>query len=214
MYKILIVDDHPIYREGLKLAIQSDQRIGSVSEAETAENALIFLRKESFDLILLDLYMPGMNGIEFLKKKREDGNKTKVIVLSTEENIDVIQNARSHGADGYIQKGAGRKEILEMIYRTLTDKRKVIISSKYKKKLNQKEKDIKKEMLLTEKESTVLIGIVNGEASKEIAIEMGITERTVKAHLSNIYNKFGVKSRTEAVAYALINGCVDITKVQ
>lgn len=209
--KLLIVDDHPIVREGLKLIFETVEEIEIKDEATNGEEALALLKQNEYDLILLDISMPVMNGLDFLKEKERINNNTEVVVLTTGDDRDIINKVLLYKVRGFLLKDAQRKEMIQVVLEVSSGK--TIISSEIEKIMSKEniEKNIIKETnksILTEKEIIVINKVVKGAASKEIAIEMGITERTVKAHLTNIYRKLEVNSRSEAVALAIIRKIV------
>ena len=203
--KILVVDDHPIVREGLKLIFEMEEMIEITDEATNGEEALMILKRNSYDLILLDISMPVMDGLQFLKEKEKAGNETNVIILTTVDDRETIKKAMTYGVKSFLLKDASRGEMLQSVLAASRGESLFFPEMKEKlKEINHKQESEKRESYaLTEKEIMVLGKIIKGAASKEIAIDMGITERTVKAHLTSIYRKLKVNSRTEAVAYAI-----------
>ncbi len=206
-YRILIVDDHPIVREGLKLIFETEKSIIIEDEASNGAEALALVLAETnkFDLILLDISMPVMDGITFLEQLKGHGIGINVMVLTTSDDADDIQAALQAGAKSVLLKDAARKEMIETALRTA--KGESVLQPELQHILQAKRK-LQQESLLTPKELSVLGRIVKGSASKEIALDMGICERTVKAHLSSIYQKLDVSSRSEAVAYAIVRKLV------
>ena len=201
-YRILIVDDHPIVREGLKLIFETEK--GIIIEDEVSNGAealaLVLAEKKQFDLILLDISMPVMDGITFLEQLKGHGIDSNVMVLTTSDDADDIQAVLQAGAKSVLLKDAARKEMIQTALRTA--KGESVLQPELQHILQAKRKQ-QQESLLTPRELSVLGRIVKGSASKEIALDMGICERTVKAHLSSIYQKLNVSSRSEAVAYAI-----------
>ena len=211
--KVLVVDDHPIVREGLKLIFETTDEIWIEDEATNGIEALDFIGHRKYDIILLDIQMPIMNGLEFLHEKEKLRNETSVIILTTADDLETIQKAMTFGVKGFLLKDASRYEMIETVLKTA--KGEIVISPEIetilkKEKVGKKEIACTQVFALTEKELIVLSKVVKGAASKEIAIDLGITERTVKAHLTNIYRKLEVNSRTEAVALAIIRKIVVI----
>lgn len=211
--KILVVDDHPIVREGLKLIFETEDGIEGVDEAGDGEEALNLIQQKEYDLILLDISMPVMDGLMFLQEKERIGDTTGVLILTTVDDKEVINKALSFGVKGFLLKDTKRREVIEAVF--AASKGEAFKSFKFgstisKHKIEKKTMEGKNGFLLTEKELIVLKKVVKGAASKEIAIDMGITERTVKAHLTNIYRKLEVNSRTEAVAMAIIRKIVSV----
>ncbi|KAB1438674.1 response regulator [Candidatus Galacturonibacter soehngenii] len=208
--KVLIVDDHPIVREGLKLILKTEDKIEIADEAINGEEALNLIRHKTYDLILLDISMPVMDGLKFLKEKKKINNTTSVVILTTIDDQDVIRSAMSFGIKGFLLKDAKREEMVQMVLQV--SKGEISKSLNILPEDNKKKKQIEaiKDWNLTKKELTVLKKVVKGATSKEIAIDMGITERTVKAHLTSVYRKLEVNSRTEAVTLSIIRKIVVI----
>lgn len=209
--KVLVVDDHPIVREGLKLIFETEAEIEIVDEATNGIEALHFIGQKIYDLILLDISMPVMDGLEFLQEKERIGNATGVVILTTVDDKKIIKEAMSYGVRGFLLKDAKREEMIETVLAASkgeVTKSLEIESIMATDNITKRAIEETKESILTEKEMIVLEKVVRGAASKEIAIDMGITERTVKAHLTNIYRKLEVNSRTEAVALAIIRKIV------
>lgn len=209
--RILVVDDHPIVREGLKLIFETEEKIEISDEATNGEEAFRLIGQMEYDLILLDISMPVMDGLKFLQEKEKIGNTTGVVILTTIDDKDIIKKAMSYGVRGFLLKDAKREEMIETVLAASNGE--VIKSLEIetiisKDNITKRPKEATKESILTEKELIVLEKVVRGAASKEIAIDMEITERTVKAHLTNIYRKLEVNSRTEAVALAIIRKIV------
>lgn len=204
---VLVVDDHPIVREGLKLIFETTQEIEIVDEATNGKEALNFIEKKTYDLILLDISMPIMDGLNFLQEKERLGNTTGVVILTTVDDKDVIKKVMLFGVKGFLLKDTKREDMIETV---LAASKGDVVKSFEIETIISNDSIVKrpieetKESVLTEKELIVLEKVVKGAASKEIAIDMGITERTVKAHLTNIYRKLEVNSRAEAVAQAII----------
>ncbi|RRJ64655.1 DNA-binding response regulator [Paenibacillus oralis] len=209
-YKVLIVDDHFVVREGLKLILETDERFEVIGEAENGEEAVRQVNELNPDVILMDLNMPVMSGLEAMKVLKNSGCRIPVIILTTYNEDDLIATGLALGAKGYLLKDTGRDHLfrtIESAMRGETLLQADILAKALAAKENR-EDSAKKEQAspLTEKEVQVLQFVARGYKSKEIAFDMGISERTVKAHLTNIYNKLGVDSRPQAVATALERG--------
>ncbi len=205
--KILIVDDHLVVREGLKFILETDNRILVTDEASNGKEALKLLEVNRYDVILLDIYMPIMNGLEFLKEKVKIYNEIPVIILTTADDKEMLSKFAEIDSLSIILKDSTRNMLIDTIIETYNGNH--IISDEIVRMLSTyKKTDFNLGRNLTEKELVVLEFVVEGETSKAIAIETNVSERTVKAHLTNIYRKLNVNSRTEAVAVALSNGIV------
>ncbi len=204
--KLFLVDDHFIVREGLKLIFETEGQYDVIGEAESGQEALDKIKSINPDVILLDLNMPDLSGIDVLRVLKDLGVRIPVLILTTFDDQRYIQQAFSLGAKGYLLKDASRQEIMRSIDAVLRGE--ILIKEEISKALFDT-KDERKSDLLTERETGILKEVASGKTSKAIAILFGISERTVKAHLTKIYEKLGVDSRANAVAKALSLGILD-----
>ena len=214
--KILLVDDHTIVREVLRLIFDAEEEFSDIDEAKNGKEALEMLGIVQYDLILLDIQMPVMGGLEFLEEKRKLGCNVPVIVLTMSDDAVVIRKTIDYGVKSFIIKDSSRKEMLEVINKSLENraffpKEIIELLERDAHKLVNSEHSLGTD--LTQRERLILTHVVRGEMSKEIAMDMGITERTVKAHLTNIYRKLGVNSRAEAVAMALVKKIIIVSNM-
>ncbi|WCM63764.1 response regulator transcription factor [Paenibacillus sp. LX16] len=214
-FKILIVDDHWVVREGLKLVLETNDSYEVVGEAGEGVTAMTLIEELQPDVILMDLYMPQMSGLETMKALKEKQNDTPVIILTTYNEDDLMIQGLSLGAKGYLLKDTSRENLFRTIESALRGE--TLLQPEITARVFAKtsEKEVKSELhedtsILTEKEKNILQFVAQGFRSKDIALDMGISERTVKAHLTNIYNKLGVESRSEAVAVSLERGILNI----
>ncbi|MGW9623405.1 response regulator [Paenibacillus terrae] len=214
-FKILIVDDHWVVREGLKLVLETNDSYEVVGEAEEGATALTLIEELQPDVILMDLYMPQMSGLETMKALKERQNETPVIILTTYNEDDLMIQGLSLGAKGYLLKDTSRENLFRTIESALRGE--TLLQPEITARVFAKtsKREVKSEQhedtsILTEKERIILQSVARGLRSKEIAFDMGISERTVKAHLTNIYNKLGVDSRSEAVAVSLERGILHL----
>ncbi|AZV59439.1 response regulator transcription factor [Peribacillus frigoritolerans] len=209
-YKVLIVDDHLVVREGVKLILETNDLFQVIGEANNGKVALEMIDVTKPDIILLDLNMPVMSGLDTLKIMNKQGITIPVIILTTYNEDELMVTGIELGAKGFLLKDTSR----ENLFRTLESaiRGDTLLQPEFMEKLLKfKEKKSNnytntKTAPLTEKEILILQAVAKGFKSREIAFDMGIAERTVKAHLTNIYNKLGVNSRAEAVAIAIDHG--------
>lgn len=209
-YKVLIVDDHLVVREGVKLILETNDLFQVIGEANNGKVALEMIDVTKPDIILLDLNMPVMSGLDTLKIMNKQGITIPVIILTTYNEDELMVTGIELGAKGFLLKDTSR----ENLFRTLESaiRGDTLLQPEFMEKLLKfKEKESNnytntKKAPLTEKEILILQAVAKGFKSREIAFDMGIAERTVKAHLTNIYNKLGVNSRAEAVAIAIDHG--------
>ncbi len=211
--KILIVDDHFIVREGLKLIFETEENYEVVGEEESGDNVLSSAEKLKPDIILMDLNMPKMSGIEIIKVLNEKRISIPIIILTTYNDDNLIKEGLALGAKGYLLKDTTREELIRTIESAIRGE--VLLQPEISKSIfNSKKKTPQSNQTpyigITERELFVLQAIARGCTSKEIALDMGISERTVKAHLTKIYKKLKVNSRAEAVAVAIEDGIIHI----
>lgn len=213
--RILIVDDHLVVREGLKLIFETQENYEVVGEAENGEKALLLAEQLKPDLILMDLSMPKMSGIEVIKELNKRNNLAPIIILTTFNDDDLIKEGLSLGAKGYLLKDTTRENLIRTVESAIRGEillQPEISQSLFNSKKEQKQDNTSMNIPITERELFVLQAIARGCTSKEIAFDMGISERTVKAHLTNIYSKLNVESRSRAVAVAIEKGIIHVEK--
>ncbi|AIW86593.1 MULTISPECIES: response regulator [Bacillus] len=205
-YNVLIVDDHFVVREGLKLIIETSDSFQIIGEAANGEEALSFIEKKKPDVILMDLNMPKMSGLETIEALNKKQNHTPIIILTTYNEDELMLKGIELGAKGYLLKDTDRENLFRTLEAAIRGE--ILLQPNIMEKIvKYKRKEVHADKVaennLTDKELFVLKAIARGYKNKEIAFDMGIAERTVKAHLTNIYNKLGVNSRSEAVAVSI-----------
>lgn len=207
--RLLIADDHDIIRQGLKRIIEFEKDMEIVGEVENGEKVFDILKHADLNLIvLLDLNMPVMDGIETLKKIKEQKNNTKVIMLTIENDRKTIYEAIHIGADGYILKGSMGTDIIEAIRivqkgEKYIDKSLVSVFFHDIKRKSKGEASIFDE--LSKRETEVLVYISRGFSNKEIGGELFISEKTVKNYATNLYRKINASDRVQATIIAIEN---------
>ncbi|PYI53360.1 response regulator [Paenibacillus flagellatus] len=213
-YKVLVADDHMVVREGLKLILETDERFQIVGEAGDGETAVELVEELQPDVVLMDINMPRMNGLEAIRRLREKGSAVPVIILTTYNEDEFMLEGLSMGAKGFLLKDSSREDLLrtlqaavrgEVLLQPDVSARVFAAKGQPPAPASRSEKTV-----LSEKEMIVLQAIARGSRSKEIAFDMGISERTVKAYLTAIYNKLGVDSRSEAVAVSIERGILHL----
>lgn len=213
--RILVVDDHLIVREGLKLIFETEENYEVVGEAENGDKALLLIEELKPDVVLMDLNMPKRSGIEAIRALKEKSNPVAVVILTTFNDDYLIREGLSLGEKGYILKDSTREELIRTVEAAIRGE--ILLQPEISRSIfgvakEQKQSSNLLNTLITERELFVLQSVARGCTSKEIAYEMGISERTVKAHLTNIYSKLKVESRSEAVAVAIEQGIIHIEK--
>lgn len=210
--KIMIADDHSMVREGIKQLLELDGEIEIVGEANDGIECLKILEKVIPQVLLLDINMPNMNGLEVLQKIKESSNDIKVIILTVHNEIEYLLKAMDIGIDGYMLKDSNSEELKKAIFNVINGES--YIQPTLIPLLNSKmiKRDVEKEKidLLTKRELEVLKSIALGLSNKEIGEKLNISERTVKNHISNIFKKIEVADRTQAAVFTIRNKIVSI----
>lgn len=208
--KIMLADDHVLIREGIKQLLEFDGTMTVIEQAGDGEECLEKLKKVNPDILLLDINMPNVNGIETLEEIKKRNLPVKVLMLTVHSEIEYLIKAVDIGADGYILKDSGSEELKKAIHSILDGES--YIQSSLIPALNSRlvNRDIDKEKIasLTKRECEILIQIASGRFNKEIATTLDITERTVKNHISSIFKKIEVSDRTQAAVFAIRNNMV------
>jgi DNA-binding NarL/FixJ family response regulator len=204
--EILIVDDHSVVRQGLRMFLSLDPDLNVIGEASNGKEALEQVEKLKPDVVLMDLLMPVMDGISAIEAIRQSYPDTEVIALTSVLEDASVVNAVRAGAIGYLLKDTQADELRQAIKAAAAGQ--VQLSPKAAERLMREIRAPESPEKLTERESDVLRLIALGMANKEIASQMHISETTVKTHVSNILMKLGVPSRTQAALYAVRIGLV------
>ena len=210
MIKILIADDHLIIRQGLRLILETESDFKLVGEATDGAEAVSLCKKLKPDVVLMDLRMPNMDGLTAIEKLRADQPRVAVVILTTFNEDDLMYRGLQAGARGYLLKDTDRAALFDTIRAAARGETllKPEIMARLLARTNAPPStpSTADAISLTEREQEVLESVARGERSKEIALRLGISERTVKAHLANIYSKLGVDSRAAAIAVAAQKG--------
>lgn len=210
--RVLIADDHPVVRDGLVAILGTQPDFTVVGEAGSGPEAVGMAARLSPDVILLDLEMPELDGVETLKRIRQDDPEARVIVFTAYDTDERILTAVQAGARGYLLKGAPRQELFHAV-RVVHGGGSLlqpVVASKLLQRVSQEREQPTVEPL-TPRELEVLEQLAKGLQNKEIAAELVISERTVKFHVSAILSKLDAGNRTEAVAIAAQQGLVKLS---
>ena len=209
--RLLVVDDHPVVRDGLVLMLETQPDFDVVAQANSGMEALAILNSTTVDVVLLDLEMPEMDGVETLTQIVTRYPQIGVLVFTAFDTDERIVAAVRAGAKGYLLKGARRQEIFEAI-RVIHGGGSLlqpVVASKLMQHLSQ-ENAPSPANELTSREQEVLQHLSRGHTNRDIADTLFITERTVKFHVSSILSKLGAENRTEAVRIAMQQGLVSL----
>lgn len=206
--RIMLVDDHPMLRRGLSDLLSMEDDLLPVAQAGSGEEALSLAQSHELDLILLDLNMPGMDGIETIRALRAAGVDTRIVIFSvSDDHADVLEALRE-GADGYLLKDMEPEDLIEQI--RLAAQGKLALSNELTQVLAQAIRGRATSShahpsMLTKREKDVLKLIAKGQSNKMIARSLDIAEGTVKVHVKRLLNKLGMRSRTEAAVWVVEN---------
>lgn len=207
MIRVLVADDHPVVRQGLRTFLGVQDDIEVVGEASDGTEAVSLAESLAPDVILLDLKMPGVDGLSALRDLRERGVEARVLVLtSAGERARVLPVVRA-GASGYLYKDVDPQALVQAI-RAVHDGH-VLFAPEAADAMLASGDDDKGAAPLTEREREVLVHIAQGRSNREIARALVVSEKTVKTHVSNILMKLGLQDRTQAALYAVRHGLAD-----
>jgi len=201
--RVLCVDDHPLMRDGIAFALQSQKDMDLVGQAVDGDEALKYFRELRPDVTLMDLQMPGMNGIATIEAIRNEFPKARIIVLTTYSGDVQAARALKAGAVGYLLKSMLRNELIDTIRTVHAGGRRIPpeVASELAEHMSAD--------ALSAREIEVLRSVASGHSNKIVADELTISEDTVKGHMKNILSKLGANDRTHAVLIAMKRGFLD-----
>ena len=200
--RVLVVDDHALHRDGIRQILGQQPDIQIAGEAESAELALVLVNQLHPSVVLMDIRLPGMNGIDATRRIRRDHPGTRVLVVSAYDDEEYIRGALEAGASGHLSKAAPGRQLIEAV-RAVAAGGTVIEPAMLNHLLAGTSSAPLPAAQLTERELAVLELLAHGLHNKQVATRLGISRRTVERHCDNIYDKLGVGSRTEAVVQAI-----------
>jgi two-component system, NarL family, nitrate/nitrite response regulator NarL len=206
---VLIADDHPIYRDGLAQAVEARSDLRFVGEASDGRQALERARELQPEVVVVDIRMPGLDGLEVLAAIGRDYPETRVLILSAHVDGETIYRALADGAAGFISKDAPREAICDAI--AAVARGEIALSREVEADLASEIRKRRQTELaaLTEREVQVLRRVAEGESAAEIGRRLYLSPTTVKSHLRNLYAKLEVGDRAAAVAEAMRRGLID-----
>ncbi len=208
--KILIADDHPVVREGLSAMLSKEYDIQVVGEAENGTEAIKKASELQPDVVLMDLRMPELDGVEAMRQIRVKNPEMKFIVLTTYDNDEYIFKGIEAGARAYLLKDAPREELFEAIRAVYKGESLIqpAVAGKVLDRFAELSRQVQVPEALSGREVEVLDLMAKGAANKLIAATLSIGESTVKTHIQSIFQKLGVGDRTEAVTQAIKKGII------
>jgi DNA-binding NarL/FixJ family response regulator len=198
--RVLIVDDHPVVREGLRAVLASEPDITVVAECGSGEDAVLAAADLSPDVVLMDLRLPGLDGVTATRRIMAEG-RSSVLVLTTYDTDGDVARAIAAGAVGYLLKDAPRQDLVAAVHATARGE--TVLAAPVAAKLVSQ---IRGASSLSDRETEVLRRIARGLSNPEIGRELFISEATVKSHVMRIFGKLSVKDRTAAVTVAIARG--------
>ncbi len=210
MIRVLIADDHHLFREGLARILNDEDDIEVMATLRSGEEALAAANAYQPDVVVLDVNMPGMGGIEAARRLRERNPALGILMLTVSEDRDTLFRAVQAGIRGYLLKSSTSSELVDAIHRV--QKGEAVISPSMSAKLLDEFAALSRgqrqrpEDVLTERERDILRNLACGMSNKEIGLALSISPHTVKAHLRHILDKLGLRSRTQAAAWAERHG--------
>jgi two-component system invasion response regulator UvrY len=209
MYHILIADDHAVVRAGLRQFLEESGRVGFVAEASTGQQAMDLLRTQRFDLLILDINMPGRGGLDILKNVRASFPETRVLIVSGFPEQQYAVNVLKAGASGYLSKESAPEELLKAVHIVLSGRR--YVSSTLAEQLaSQLDVDSEQPIHagLSEREFQILCKLAAGRSVTDIATELCLSVKTVSTYRSRVLEKMSLKSNADITRYALQNGLI------
>jgi DNA-binding NarL/FixJ family response regulator len=200
--KVLIADDHPLMLHGIRRALEASEDIEIVGEARSGEEVLALVERRKPDLVLLDLHMPGVHGVDCIAELKRGWPDVKTVVISASDDRASIDAALLAGASAYILKSVSPMDIPSVL-------RQASVGAVYHVPSAPRPSDGGQPTAcgpeLTPRETTILMAVAGGLTTKAISQDLWLSEHTVKFHLTNIYRKLGVSNRSAAVRYAFEN---------
>ena len=212
MINVMLADDHVLIREGIKQLVEFDGSMKVIAEASDGIECLEKLKNVKPDILLLDINMPNMNGIDVLKELKEKNDPLKVLILTVHSEVEYLVKAVDIGANGYILKDSGSAELKQAINAVIDEGSYIqpnLIPALNSRLINR-DMDREKLASLTKREVEILTQVACGMFNKEIAVNLNISERTVKNHISNIFKKIDASDRTQAAVFAIRNNIVNL----
>jgi len=200
--KVLIADDHPLMLQGIRRALEASDDIDVIGEARSGEEALALVERRNPDLVLLDLHMPGLHGLETIAELKRRFPDLKAVVISASDDRASIDSALLAGASAFILKSVSPMDIPSVLRQASAG---AVYHVPSAPRVSHEDQVAVSGPDLTPRETTILMAVAGGLTTKAISQDLWLSEHTVKFHLTNIYRKLGVSNRSAAVRYAFEN---------
>lgn len=206
--RVILADDHEIVRAGIRRLLSVNRAIRILDEASNGQDLVDIVEYHKPDVVITDILMPKLNGIEALKKIREKGIDCQVIMLTAYEDSFHLENALNAGADGYLSKDIKSKELVDAVFNVINGERvfsKSVLRLLQRKSVSSAELD-PEPVVITKREQEILDLVATGKTSQEIADSLFISVRTVESHRYNLMQKLDVGNVAELIRYAISRG--------
>lgn len=206
--RVLIVDDHALHRDGTRRILEQHSDIDVVSDADSGEVALALVNRLQPDVVLMDVRLPGMTGLEATRRIARDHPLVRVLVVTAYDDDEFVRSALEAGAVGFLSKSAPGRTLVTAIRDAASGR--LVLESSLMARVLRPRPDPGRMVMLTEREREVLALLVDGLHNRRVAERLGLSTRTVERHCDSLYHKLGASSRTEAVVKALSLGIVEV----
>lgn len=200
--RVLMADDHPVVRDGIRVLLETSDQIEVVGEAGNGREALEMVEKFDPDILLLDMEMPDMSGVEVSRQLKQRRAGVRILVLSAYNDPQYIRSVLANGASGYLTKDEAPEFVLEAINGVWRGQE-GWLSRQVAAQMTLWTREEPKNLGLTQRELQVLRGVVDAKTNQEIGLSLGISDKTVEKHMESIFGKLGVSSRVEAAVLAV-----------
>lgn len=211
MWRLLLVDDQAIVRQGLKVMLEQDEKLRVAHEAENGQEAIDILEKHMVDVILMDIRMPRMNGIEATRLIKQRWSQVKILILTTFNDEEYAMEALRDGADGFLLKTADSEQLIKAVYSCMSGGMTIHdeVAAKVVPRLLRKDDKTNVDFQLSDRELAITKLIGQGKTNQEIADTLYLSVGTVKNYLTQILTKTNFRDRTQLAIFAVRNGLVD-----
>jgi DNA-binding NarL/FixJ family response regulator len=206
--RVVLADDHPVTRAGIRKFLDKDPDIEVVAEAETGEDTLRLVQEHHPDVLLLDMELPGIKGVDVARQLRESGSAVRILALSSYDDKQYIFGLLAAGASGYLIKEEIAQTIVEAVRGVARGEQGWVSRRVAAIMANWTRQGENEGRGLTDRETQVLRWVSKGKTNQEIGVELGISEKTVEKHLESVFSKLRVASRVEAAVLAVREGLV------